>query len=319
MLPVADLKPVYLICGDDDAKIDAWRARARRRAEEELGPGGLETFDARADGAEPVATALAALTFATGTRYLLAEDVCAWKAGDLSPLTDALKAMPPDTVLVLIARGKPLKGLVKAVESAGGEVHEYDAPKPWELPKWAIARARECGLRLEPDAAKLLVSIVGSGQQRLAREIEKLAIAVHPEVTARAEHVEQLAAGETIPKVYDLADALVAGDRETTLQLAEELVANDERPSRFVYPIVGRLRDVHRAVQLLEAGSGEKDVASALKVPPWRAKKVVALARHADRETLERALCRFADLELELRGGGTLDEETAVSLALASA
>jgi DNA polymerase-3 subunit delta len=319
MIRVADLRPVYLICGDDNAKIDSWRSRVRRRAEEELGPGGLETFDARAEGAEPVAAALAVLTFATGTRYLLAEDVCAWKASDLTPLTDALKAMPPDTVLVLIARGKPLKALIKAVEAAEGEVHEYDAPKPWELPKWAIARARECGLRLEPDAAKLLVSIVGSGQQRLAREIEKLAIALHPEVTARAEHIEQFAAGETIPKVYDLADALVAGDREATMQLAEELVANEERPSRFVYPIVGRLREVHRAVELLEAGSGEKDVARELKAPPWRAKKVVALARHADRETLERALCRFADLELELRGGGTLDEETAVSLALASA
>ena len=41
-----DLKPVYLVCGDDDAKIDAWRLRLRRRAEDENGPGGLETFDA---------------------------------------------------------------------------------------------------------------------------------------------------------------------------------------------------------------------------------------------------------------------------------
>ena len=48
---VADLKPAYLICGDDDAKIDAWRARVRRRAEEERGPGGLEAFDARAERA----------------------------------------------------------------------------------------------------------------------------------------------------------------------------------------------------------------------------------------------------------------------------
>jgi hypothetical protein len=31
---VADLKPVYLVCGDDDVKIDAWRARVKRRAEE---------------------------------------------------------------------------------------------------------------------------------------------------------------------------------------------------------------------------------------------------------------------------------------------
>jgi DNA polymerase III subunit delta len=318
MSPMAELKPVYLVCGDDDAKIDSWRTRVRRRAEEELGPGGLEVFDAKADGAEAVVAALATLTFATGTRYLLAEDVAAWKAPELAPLTDAIGALPPDLVLVLILRGKPPKGLVKAVEAAGGVAHIYEAPKPWELPKWAIARARELGLRLEPDAAKLLVGIVGTGQQRLAREIEKLAIAVYPEVTARAEHVEQFAAGETAPKIYDLADALVAGDREATLQLAEELVANEERPSRFVYPVVGRLREVHRALELLEAGTGEKDLAKEMKLPPWRLKKVVPLARRADKETLERALCRFADLELELRGGGTLDEETAVSLALAS-
>jgi DNA polymerase III subunit delta len=314
---MSELKPVYLVCGDDDAKIDSWRSRLRRRAEEELGPGGLETFDARAAGAESVAAALAVLTFSTGTRYLLAEDVAAWKAGDLKPLTDALESMPPETVLVLVARGKPLKALAKAVERAGGELREYAAPKPWELPKWATARARELGLRLEPDAAKLLISIVGSGQQRLAREIEKLAIGIHPEVTVRAEHVEQLAAGETTPKVYDLADALVSGDRETTMLLAEELTAQDERPSRFIYPIVGRLREVHRAVELLEAGVGEKELPARMKAPPWRVKKVVALARRADRDTIERALCRFADLEVELRGGGTLDEKTAVSLTLA--
>ena len=316
---MADLKPVYLVCGDDAAKIDAWRTRLRRRAEEELGPGGLETFDARADGAEAVVAALATLTFATGTRYLLAEDVAVWKAAELEPLTTALESMPPDVVLMLIARGKPLKALVKAVEGAGGEVSEYAAPKPWELPKWAIARARELGLILEPEAAKVLVGIVGSGQQRLLREIEKLAIALHPDVTARVEDVEQVAAGDTAPKLYDLADALVAGDLEVTMQLAEELSAQEERPSRFVYPIVGRLREVHRAIELLDAGVPEKDLAKELKAPPWRAKKVVALARRADRQTLERALCRFADLELELRGGGSLDEETAVSLTLARA
>ena len=314
---MSDLRPVYLVCGDDDAKIDAWRSRLRRRAEEELGPGGLESFEAGAAGPESVAAGLAVLTFSTGTRYLLAEDVTVWKAAELAPLVNALATMPPDTVLVLIARGKPLKALVKAVEGAGGELREYAAPKPWELPKWTIARARELGLRLEPDAAKLLVSMVGAGQQRLMRELEKLAIAVHPEATARAEDVEQVAAGETTPKVYDLADALVAGDRETTMLLAEELISQDERPSRLIYPIVNRLREVHQVAGLLEAGAGEKDLPTRMKAPPWRVKKAVALARRADRDAIERALCRFADLEVELRGGGTLDETTAVSLALA--
>jgi DNA polymerase III subunit delta len=316
---VADLKPVYLICGDDDAKIDAWRSRVRKRAEAENGPGALESFDARSDEAEAVVASLAALTFATGTRYLMVDDVGAWKAADAAPLVKAIGALPPETVLVLIVRGKPLKSLVTAVEPAGGEVREHAAPKPWELPKWATGRARELGLRLDGEAAKTLVAIVGPGQQRLSREIEKLSIAVYPEPTATVEDVERLAAGEASPKVYDLADAVVGGNVEAAIELAEELSEWGERPSRFVYPIVGRLREVRRAVELLEDGMTEKELAGALKMPPWRAKKVIALARRADREMLEREICRFADLEGELRGGGNLDEATAVTLTLARA
>jgi DNA polymerase-3 subunit delta len=316
---VANLKPVYLICGDDDAKIDAWRSRVRKRAEDENGPGALESFDAARDDAEAVVASLSALTFATGTRYVLVDDAGAWKAAQVAPLVDAIAMLPPETVLVVVVRGKPLKSLATAVEQASGEVRDHAAPKPWELPKWASGRARELGLRLDGEAAKMLVAIAGPSQQRLSREIEKIAIAVYPEPTATVEDVERLAAGEASPKVYDLADAVVGGSVESAIALAEELSEWGERPSRFVYPVVGRLREVHRAVELLEGGMTEKELASALKMPPWRAKKVVALARRADRETLERALCRFADLEIELRGGGSLDEATAVTLTLARA
>ena len=116
---MAALNPAYLVCGDDDAKIDAWRARVRRRAEDERGPGGLELFDARQSDPGEVAAALAMLSFETATRYLLVDDVGAWKAGELPPLEEALNQLPPETVLVLIARGKHQKQLAKAVEKAG--------------------------------------------------------------------------------------------------------------------------------------------------------------------------------------------------------
>jgi DNA polymerase III subunit delta len=316
---VAELKPAYLIHGDDGSKMAEWRTRVRRRAEADRGPGGLEEFEPGVDTPDDLAAALSTLTFDTGTRYLLADDVSAWKAPALEPLAAALAAMPPDTVLVMIARGKPLKSLTKAVESAGGEVREHASPKPWELPRWAIGRAHELGLQLAPEAAKTLVALAGPSQLRLSRELEKLAIAAHPGNSLDAGDVERLVAGEATPKVYDLADALVAGDLEATVALAEDLTAGGERPSRFVYPVVNRVREVHRVVELLDAGVGEKDMAGVMKAPPWRVKKAVALAKRADRETLQRALCTFADLELDLRGAGVLDEETAVTLALAKA
>ena len=142
---VADLKPIYLISGEDDAKIDEWRARLRRRAEGELGAGGLELFDPKTATPEDVVAALATLTFGEGRRYLLVDDAGAWKAPALEPLTDALKGMPADVLLVLIVRGKPLKSLVSAVEKAGGEVRDYEAPKPWKMAPWVVAHAASLG------------------------------------------------------------------------------------------------------------------------------------------------------------------------------
>ena len=318
---MAELKPAYLVCGDDDAKIDAWRARVRRRAEEERGPGGLEIFDARSSEPAEIVAALSALTFDPGTRYVLVDDVGAWKAAELGPLEAILAEMPPETVLVAIARGKALKQLSKAIEQAGGEVREYAAPKPWELPKWILERGRELGLQVDQEAAKELVGLVGTSQQRLSRELEKLSLGVHPSTNVTPADVEVLAAGDTAPQAYDLADALVAGDLKATLSLAEQLESNGERPGRLVFPVVRRLREVHRAASLLDRGMPESKVGEALKAPPWLVKKTVARAKKADRAALERAICVFADLEIDMRGGGDLqlDEDTAFSLALARA
>jgi DNA polymerase-3 subunit delta len=316
---MSSLKPAYLVCGDDDAKIDAWRARVRRRAEEERGPGGLETFEAGSSEPDEVALSLAALTFDPGTRYVLVDDAGAWKASQLGPLEAVLADMPPESVLVLIVRGKALKQLCKAVEKADGEVREYAAPKPWELPKWTIERGRELGLEVDGEAAKQLVALVGAGQQRISRELEKLALAVHPRTQVGSADVDALAARDASPQVYDLADALVAGDLRMTFALAEQLEAHGERPGRLIFPLVRRLREVHRAAALLDSGMPDAKVGEALRAPPWLAKKTVARAKKADRAALERAICVFADLEVDLRGGGSLplDEDTAFSLALA--
>ena len=318
---MADLKPAYLICGDDDAKIDAWRARVRHRAEEERGPGGLEMFDAGASEPAEVVASLVALTFDPGTRYVLVDNVGAWKATQIEPLESILAEMPPDTVLVAIARGKALKQLSKAIEKAGGEVREYPAPKPWELPKWIVERGRDLGLQVDGEAAKELVALVGTSQQRLSRELEKLAIALHPGTSATTSDVEAMAARDTSPQAYDLADALVAGDLRETLALAERLESHGERPGRLVFPVVRRLREVHRVASLLDAGVPEGRIGDQLKAPPWLLKKTVARAKKADRAALERAICVFADLEIDMRGGGDvqLDEDTAFSLALARA
>jgi DNA polymerase-3 subunit delta len=321
---VADLKPAYLVCGDDDVKIDAWRARVKARAEQEGGPGTLEQHDAAAMPPDALAADLAALTFATGTRYILIDGVESWKAPALDPLESALATMPPETVLVMVARGKAQARLCKAVEGARGEVREYAAPKERELWKWTMEQAAEHQLQLDPDAARTLVTLAGPRQQRLAREVERLALFAHPDGHMDAATVAENAAGEASPQAYELADAVVAADVNAALGSAERLRAQGEPVPRLLYTVVRRLREVHRASELLDAGVREGDAAGKLGMPPWLAKRIVAQAKKSSRQSLEDAICVFAQLEIDLRGGGlradySLDEDTALSIAVVRA
>jgi DNA polymerase-3 subunit delta len=321
---VADLKPVYLIGGDDDVKIDAWRARVKKRAEDEGGQGALEQHEATTMPPDALAADLAALTFATGTRYMLVEGVEGWKANQLDPIERALADMPPETVLVLIARGKAHARLGKAVEKAGGEVREYGAPKPRELAKWTVERAAEQNLKIDGEGARALVQLVGPRQQRLAREVERLALLAYPEGKLSATEVAELAAGEHESQAYELADLIVAGDQRNALAIAERLTAQGETPGRLLYSVVRRLREVHRAAELLDAGVRESEAAKMLGGPEWLGKRHISSAKKAGRQALEDAICAFAKLEIDLRGGGlradfSLDENTALSLAIVRA
>ncbi len=74
------------------------------------------------------------------------------------------------------ARNKAPERLHKLVKRADGDISAESSVKPWELPKWVLARAAELGLELEPDGARALIHHVGERQQRLLRELEKLAL-----------------------------------------------------------------------------------------------------------------------------------------------
>ena len=81
---------------------------------------------------------------------------------------------------------------------------------------------------------------------------------------------------------------------------------------------------MHRAAELLDAGISESQAAGQLGMPPWLAKRMISAAKKAGRHSLEDAICAFAQLEIDLRGGGlrvgwSVDEHTALSLAIVRA
>jgi DNA polymerase III subunit delta len=280
---MAEMRSLYLIAGTDGAKIDATRARLRARAESEGGDGALEVFEAAesrgAPDHEALLGSLPAMSLTGGRRYLLADGVERWRDRQLDAVAGALAQLPPELTLVLVARAEAPPKLRKAVEVAGGEVHEFAAPSPRAMPRALVAEADRLGFELEPDAARALVERMGANPVRLANELRRLALWSGEGGRVCLEDLDAMVADTSEAIVWSLADALQQHDPATALAVSERLIAQGENVTGMVYALASRMRR----------------------------------SREAD---LTQATEALADLEVWCRGGADYGDELALTLAV---
>ncbi|MGH2855707.1 MAG: DNA polymerase III subunit delta [Solirubrobacteraceae bacterium] len=339
------LKPAYLIHGDDHGAIAERRAGLHALALEEGDASSVEVLSGEAGAPAGVALALAAMTFAIGRRVIVVDGVERWKQAEVQEhLLPAMRDLPPDTTVALFAREegrtKAPPAVHEAVKAAKGQIVEQGTVKPWELPRWAREQAARLGIELDQAAAKALVAQVGERQQRILRELEKLALelddpreaAVGSTGVARggagatdsagdaprggggapkpirvsAEQIEQHAAHSAERRVFALADALVGGDsREATLVYLR-LRRQGERLGGLAYLMASRLREALAVALRLQAGESAAEIKRSLRMPSRAAERFLADVARSDPERLRAALGTLADLELDTRGGAQL-------------
>jgi DNA polymerase III subunit delta len=319
---VPSFKPAYLIHGDDHGRIGERRRRLRALAESESGVGGIEVFEGDSATPETVAAALSAMTFAIGRRFIVVDGAERWTDKQLEPLVAVLRAIPEDTTVAFFAREdnrtKAPMGLHEAVEAAGGDISAEENLKPWELPKWVIARARELGLQLEPDTARALIAHVGDRQQRLLRELEKLALGAGKGARVDTTMVDELTAPSAEHKAWSLADAILSGDAAAATGLYLTLRSQGERLSGLLYWISQRIRQAHDVATAIEAGEPTAQVKRRLRMPSRAADRLIADAGRSGAENLRQTIEQLAELELASRGGGAggAGEDTVALLAI---
>jgi DNA polymerase III subunit delta len=320
------LKPAYLIHGDDHGALAERRQGLRALAEGgQGGSAAVELLDGETGSVEVVAGALAAMTLAIGRRVIIVDGVERWKQAEVeSKLAPAMAHMPPETTLALFAReearAKAPAAVHDAVKRAGGQIVAQMTVKPWELAGWAREQGARLGLSLDAAAAKALVAQVGERQQRLLRELEKLALEGDPDVDSDApgspdaqrarrvsvSDVERRAAHSTEWRAYALADALVGADASAASASYLRLRQQGERLSGLTYLMATRLRDALAICLRLQAGESVAEVKRGLRMPARAADRFVADVARTDAERLRTALAVLAELELDSRGGAPI-------------
>lgn len=315
-------KPSYLIHGDDHGRVAERRARLRVLAEDAAGAQSVEILEGEQATPEAAVEALSTMTFAIGRRFIVVDGAERWKDGQLDQLESAMTPVPPETTIAFFARedGK-LKApprLHELVRAAGGDVSAENGIKPWELPKWVSERAAELGLELDRDSARALVEHVGDRQQRLLRELEKLALEFGDRRPIAPEEIDELTAPSAERKGWTLADALVGSDEATATALFLALRAQGEQVTSLHYWMTQRVRTALDVAQALDRGEPASQIKRGLRMPSRAADRLIADARRAGADRLRQALEELADLEVASRGGGpgAASEDTAMLLAI---
>ncbi len=311
-----ELKPVYLITGGDRPKI----LRALRRLRDRIGEDAVELLSANDAGGEDAVAACNSLgLLGGGRRLVIVEDVERWKAADVKAVAAYLTSPAPDTVLALVAAElKKDSALAKACAKAG-DVLLYDVPKR-RVPEWVTKQFAERGVKVDPDAVRLLVEVVGEDPEELATEVDKISTWAGGEPVG-VEQVAQLAAGCAEIPGYELTDAWGRRDLSAALTACQTLLERSgDSASRTVPSLigllvshVGRVRDCQL---LADEGLSPREAASRLKRHPFYVEKLFAQSRNYGPDELREAVVRLAELDHAVKGGSRLAVDLELERAL---
>jgi DNA polymerase-3 subunit delta len=212
-------------------------------------------------------------------------------------------ALLPETAVLVVAADEllePSHPLVKAA-SAGGTARVFMPPKGAQLDAWLQQRAQSLGVRLDPDAANLLATSLGTDLRALAGELDKLAVYVGHDGRITPSDVRLLTASTQQSRVFDLTDALARQDRPRALALLHELLDAGESPLGIVAITASQTRTLLQVKSLADQGMRAGQIAQTAGLAPFIVEKSLPQARQFSIGQLERAHRQLLQIDAALK------------------
>lgn len=300
-LTLDPLAPVYLVHGPEQLlREEALAAIVRVALDPALAEFNEDRFEAGQCRPEEVVGAAQMLPAMTARRLVVVRGVERFKAEALAPLAAYVADPSPTTCLVLEGEKVDMRRTPFNTVKKVGQAVECKAPYDNQLVPWIAARARAMGRVISPEAAQFLANYTGANLSALAGEMEKAATyAGNGPIDIEA--VSETVGSGRVHTVFELTDAL--GDRRpaAALKALATLLDAGEAPLRVQAIIVRHYRLLWRAHQARRMGGG--DLARTLGVAPFLAKKLAAQAGRYGEGELAGCFRRFAQVDLDLKGG----------------
>jgi DNA polymerase-3 subunit delta len=283
-------------------------------------PGGAEGRE------QTVAAALNAAQsppFMTSRRVVVMRDAGNLAAGDAEPLVAYLGDPMETTELVIVggSAGRLPANLTKALKAAAATEVGPDTERTGDV---LGQHLRDAGVKLRPDAVKLVAAHLGEDAGRVPQLVEVLAAASPSGAPLDVDDVEPyLGEAGSIPG-YQLTNAIEAGDVPGALAtLRRMLTAPERRSQKPMHPlqVMGLLVSYYRRLLRLDDHEirGPRDAVEALggRIKEYPARKALEQARALRATGIRQAYDYLAQADLDLKGKRAIPEDAVMEVLVA--
>jgi DNA polymerase III delta subunit len=236
----------------------------------------VERLDVEETGAQPVIDAVASLPFLSERKLVIVRGLSADKQA-AETLEQIISSTADSTDLIIYEPAADKRTAYFKKLKSVSQFEEYNEQDAKSLPAWLADQAAELGGVLSTADANYLVERVGTNQQLLLKEVEKLII-YDPKISRQT--IDILTEKAPQSRVFDLLDAAFAGHKDNALKLYEEQRAQRVEPQEIMAMIAWQLR----LICLAKLGSAKSaaQIAQDVRMSPYPVTKAQGLAKKLD-------------------------------------
>jgi len=237
--------------------------------------------------------------------FLTAEKTKSKVEHNVKKLEEYLKQPSPFTTMIFIASYEKLderKKITKQLKTAAS-ILEAKKLNEQELKKWLKQRAAYNQVEINGDGLDMILSLAGTNLSLLTSEIDKMALYVQDSKLITKEIVEELVAKSLEQNIFSLVDKVISKKIHEALRIYYDLLKQNEEPLKILSIIANQFRLIYQVKALAQKGYGQQQMASVLKVHPFRVKLAAGQAQRFTEEELTKCIQLFAEGDYQLKTG----------------
>ncbi len=173
----------------------------------------------------------------------------------------------------------------------------------------------EAGMKMTADALELFLQKTGDSMENIRMELEKLIAYCQGKEGIKREDVEAVCTEQTANRIFEMIEAVAVGNEKKALELYYDLLALKESSMRILFLIARQFNQLMIVKEMAANGAGKDAIASALKLRPFIAGKLMNQARTFTKEQVREYVELCVQSEEDVKKGN-LNEKMAVELVI---